>query len=545
MKIKDISLSNTVAGEGVMCWKVEDHADRVVNLDLPGYHIAGVEVCLLSPQLLLSTFGGHTTQTRWKLEVWLENGLILHAHLCPQSCLLLLLFVPSDTPTSFWYDAFAYSVANVAQTANHTLSSSQKELLLWHQHLSHANLTWIQNLMHDRKWLNDPKAASSLHTGPFISSSSWAPTCDVWGLKCSACLFAEVTTRTSKIISKPLLLVKTNLLKRSHLVPGSCVSVDHYMSSVMRRLPHTFEREQIGSSCGTLFVDHASGKLFNFFHYSTNAIETISSKHCLESLAWQEGISIKKYHADNGVFALNVFKEDCASLDQRYLFNGVGAHHQNRIAEQNIKTVAQWACINMLHFACHWPAKPMSASGHSQLIMPYGFSTACLILWMVYCQTKSGPLVALQLRNLMGHMCLVVQSMLSMQPYKMDTKYLNGRCGLVLEFFLGSLLCIHPRCPLWWMLIQGKYLLSSCYLWWQIWNSGVNELRGINWWTMDINYLFEARIFQRCLWWSWQCDSTSSYFTLSARWFCKWGHSHFTKDSWSQQHHLSSASRCP
>ncbi len=114
--------------------------------------------------------------------------------------------------------------------------------------------------------------------------------------------------------------------------------------------------------------------------YSTNAIETISSKHCLESLAQQEGISITKYHADNGVFSLNEFKEDCASLDQRYLFSGVGAHHQNGIAEQNIKTVSQWpvpTCYILLTIGLQ---KQMSASGHRQLIMLYGFSTACLIL---------------------------------------------------------------------------------------------------------------------------------------------------------------------
>jgi hypothetical protein len=105
----------------------------------------------------------------------------------------------------------------------------------------------------------------------------------------------------------------------------------------MGHLPHTFGREQIGYSCGTLFVHHDSGKLFNFCKYSTNAVETISSKHRLESLAQQEGISIKAYHADNGVFALNAFKEDCVSLDQRYSFSGVGAHHQNGIAERNIK----------------------------------------------------------------------------------------------------------------------------------------------------------------------------------------------------------------
>jgi hypothetical protein len=101
MKIKDLSLSNTVAGEGLMRWKDEDLAGRVVNLDLPGCHIPGVKVRLLSPQVFLSAFGGHTTQTTQKVEVYLENGLILHAHLCLRSCLPLLPFVPNDTLTSF------------------------------------------------------------------------------------------------------------------------------------------------------------------------------------------------------------------------------------------------------------------------------------------------------------------------------------------------------------------------------------------------------------------------------------------------------------
>jgi hypothetical protein len=128
-------------------------------------------------------------------------------------------------------------------------------------------------------------------------------------------------------------------------------------SSVMGRLPHTFGRERVGYSCGTLFVDHASGKRFNFCQYSTTAAKTLSNKHQLESIARQEGITIQEYHADNGIFTSKVFKADCDSLDQKYTFSGVGAHHQNGVAERNIKTVAQWAWANMLHFAHHWPSK--------------------------------------------------------------------------------------------------------------------------------------------------------------------------------------------
>jgi hypothetical protein len=150
MKIKDLSSSNKVAGEGLLRWKVEDCAGCVVNLDLPGYHIPGAEVRLLSPQVILLVFGSHTTQTTQKIEVCLANGLVLDAHLCPQSHLPLLPFVPGGSKlTSFWTYAFAYSANDIVQaktilgSANNNLSSSQKELLLWHQHLSHANLAWI------------------------------------------------------------------------------------------------------------------------------------------------------------------------------------------------------------------------------------------------------------------------------------------------------------------------------------------------------------------------------------------------------------------
>jgi hypothetical protein len=137
MKIKDLSSSNTVAGEGLLRWKVEDCAGRVVNLDLPGYHIPGAEVCLLSPQVILLVFEGHTTQTTQIIEVCLANGLIFDAHLCLQSCLPLFPFVPGGSKLfSFWTYAFAYSANSIVQAktiigfANNNLSSSQKELLL-------------------------------------------------------------------------------------------------------------------------------------------------------------------------------------------------------------------------------------------------------------------------------------------------------------------------------------------------------------------------------------------------------------------------------
>jgi hypothetical protein len=113
--------------------------------------------------------------------------------------------------------------------------------------------------------------------------------------------------------------------------------------------------ERHGYTCGTLFVDHASGKVFNCLQLSTTAAATIDSKHALERLAFDDGITIKSYHSDNGIFASDAFCTECQKNSQKLTFSGVGAHHQNGIAERNIKTISHWARTNMLHAAFHWP----------------------------------------------------------------------------------------------------------------------------------------------------------------------------------------------
>ena len=104
-----------------------------------------------------------------------------------------------------------------------------------------------------------------------------------------------------------------------------------------------------------MFVDHASGKIFNFPQYSTNASETVQSTQRLALIAGNDGITIKSFHADNGIFAKSEFKNYCECNRIKFYFCGVGAKHQNGVAERNIKTVTQWARANMLHLAVHWP----------------------------------------------------------------------------------------------------------------------------------------------------------------------------------------------
>jgi hypothetical protein len=64
MKIKDLSSSNNVAGEGIICWNLKDVNGSTIQVELKGYHMPNAEVRLLSPQVLTKTVGGHSLQTK-------------------------------------------------------------------------------------------------------------------------------------------------------------------------------------------------------------------------------------------------------------------------------------------------------------------------------------------------------------------------------------------------------------------------------------------------------------------------------------------------
>jgi hypothetical protein len=109
MKIKDLSSSNQVSGEGILCWSVQDTHGASVVIELMGYHIPNAEVCLLSPQVLLNTIGSEAIQTVQGIDIILDNGFNVNAKFCPRSNLPLIpLSLMNDRKYCFWNDAFGF-----------------------------------------------------------------------------------------------------------------------------------------------------------------------------------------------------------------------------------------------------------------------------------------------------------------------------------------------------------------------------------------------------------------------------------------------------
>ena len=77
--------------------------------------------------------------------------------------------------------------------------------------------------------------------------------------------------------------------------------------------------------------------------------ETLLAKAAWEKILVRANRRVKHYHADNGRFADNGFLQSVNSKDQEITLCGVGAHHQNGIAEGKKRVLTQGARTLLLH----------------------------------------------------------------------------------------------------------------------------------------------------------------------------------------------------
>ena len=88
-----------------------------------------------------------------------------------------------------------------------------------------------------------------------------------------------------------------------------------------------------------MFCDHATGYTYVSTQVSLRAGETIVHKQKFEQIANTFGVKILNYRGDNGIFKSAEFKQHIKLKDQNIDFSGVGAHHQNGVAERAIQKI--------------------------------------------------------------------------------------------------------------------------------------------------------------------------------------------------------------
>eukprot|EP00804_Cyclotella_cryptica_P029238 CCRYP_011659-RA/>CCRYP_011659-RA protein AED:0.83 eAED:0.83 QI:0/0/0/0.5/1/1/2/0/595 len=374
VQITDLSSTNKVCGKGIITWRVLDVNGKEVEIKLPGYHVPSASVRLLSPQCLLSADsigGGHGTQDATKYRFRLNNGIVLDAPYGRANLPVLPLSTGSDKELGFWARCFSFTASdntswstNLLAAGNTNLSPAQKELLLWHYRLSHAGLSSIHNLLRTRR--TPPVRSASelvpLSHGDLLPCKYKPSSSATDGLLCAACQIAKAKRRRPQIHSTIGSVSPTlSSLKAGHTSPGDCISCDHYISPTPGRVVthsgHSSTRH--GYVGGTIWVDHASQWIFHSPQHSLNAADTLRGKLLLEREAADVGATIRSIHTDNGVFNSKLFREHCTTQGQKLRFSGVGAHHQNGVAENAIRTISNMARANLIHASLRWPERSL------------------------------------------------------------------------------------------------------------------------------------------------------------------------------------------
>ena len=146
-------------------------------------------------------------------------------------------------------------------------------------------------------------------------------------------------------------------IRKNDLKPGDKVSIDQHTTRVKGRLLNSRGRgpSHLHYTGGTLFVDHASSRMFAHHQVSTRVGNTLMGKHAFEKEAGEHAVKLKSFHADNWPFAASEFAHDLELQGQTMTHSGAGAHHPNGVAERAIQTVMSWALCMMLHQLIHWP----------------------------------------------------------------------------------------------------------------------------------------------------------------------------------------------
>ena len=83
--------------------------------------------------------------------------------------------------------------------------------------------------------------------------------------------------------------------------------------------------------------------------------DTLEGIQEFEQFGSQYGVKVKKWQCDNMPFNAEVFKKHAKLNNQEITNSGVGAHHQNGVAERGIGMVTCWARAMLLQACLDWP----------------------------------------------------------------------------------------------------------------------------------------------------------------------------------------------
>jgi hypothetical protein len=183
---------------------------------------------------------------------------------------------------------------------------------------------------------------------------------------CTACAYGKASRKAWR--GKTTKKIEVS----KELQPGQIVSVDQLVShtpGLVAQISGNLTTKRY--KYATVFVDQATRLGYVHLQKTATADETIEGKKAFEKYAESNGINIRAYHADNGIFRAQKWVDCCAKAEQGLTFAGVNSHHENGIAERRIKELQDAARSMLIHANRRWK---MSVNAH---LWPYAVRMAC------------------------------------------------------------------------------------------------------------------------------------------------------------------------
>ena len=255
---------------------------------------------------------------------------------------------PSPLPMEFQAIQVSNDTPHIVEDEEIHFKDEQQELLHWHHRLGHMPFSRLRE-------------AAEVGIIPRRLRNVKAP-------KCTACMYAKATKKPWRTKAPPTCQAIPTVN-----APGAVVSVDQLESSTpgfIGQLRGWLTRQRY--TCATVFVDQYSDLTFVYLQRSTNSDETLDAKEAFERYAFQHGVKILHYHADNGRFNDNAWVHHLhrQNPQQTQSYSGVGAHHQNGVAEKRIRDLQDCARTMLLHAQRRWPG------AISEHLWPYAIRNA-------------------------------------------------------------------------------------------------------------------------------------------------------------------------
>lgn len=355
LQLKGLGSGLAVTGVGTVYWYLLTDDGTVRIFKLLAFLVPSATNRLLSPQAYLQDELNLDPRIR-SGECWGGNGntFLLKGHPNEKDMSISYDSV-NNLPTSYGFNhkmlqKQEYEINTcVTDEVNQNLNNAQKELLKWHFKLAHVSLPAIQALLRSGR-LSQGEAQRNLHRQ--------AGKCTL--PKCASCQFGKGRRRSvpSTQVTSGINVAVDGNLKKGDLIPGTKVSVDHFICSTKGRLytsrAKTADHEMFKGGC--IFVDHASKYIHVEHQVGMSSHETLKSKLKFETSVADFGVSIQNYLTDNSTAFRNAeFTQELSTFRQTLNFAGVGAHHHNGVAERGIQTIMSMSRTILLHAAIRWP----------------------------------------------------------------------------------------------------------------------------------------------------------------------------------------------